>query len=173
MSGSYLGAVANGALFGVHIGQRIVARAWTDQKFAEWLRHDSTQAIQSLGYHVRTVHSDATESLVTVENTPQVHNLVVCTLCSCYPKSILGLPPNWYKSESYRDRAVREPRALLKEFGLVIPESVDIRVWDSTALKRYIVIPMRPEGTNHLSVEELESIVPRDSLIGTAIVNYK
>ena len=170
MTEKYLGNAITGSLFGTPVGAKIVARAWTDPAFAEWLRVDSTKAIQSMGYHMRTIHSDATEHIVTVENTDQVHNMIVCTLCSCYPKSILGLPPTWYKSEAYRLMAVSNPRELLKEFDLYIDDDVEIKVWDSTAEIRYMVIPQRPWGTETWSVTKLESIITRDSLIGTAVL---
>ena len=145
-------------------GARVVARAWTDPAFADWLRRDATRAIASLGYTGRQG-----EHMQAVFNTPETHNLVVCTLCSCYPWSVLGLPPVWYKAPPYRSRAVIDPRGVLAEFGLALPEGQGIRVWDSTAELRYLVIPMRPEGTEGWSEERLADLVSRDSMIGTAV----
>jgi nitrile hydratase len=145
-------------------GARVVARSWVDPEFAGWLKRDATAAIASLGYTGRQG-----EHMKAVFNTPVEHNLVVCTLCSCYPWSVLGLPPVWYKSPPYRSRAVIEPRGVLAEFGAVLPEDVAIRVWDSTAELRYLVIPMRPQGTEHMSEEELAGLVSRDCMIGTAV----
>jgi nitrile hydratase len=145
-------------------GARVVARSWVDPDFAGWLKRDATAAIASLGYTGRQG-----EHMKAVFNTPVEHNLVVCTLCSCYPWSVLGLPPVWYKSPPYRSRAVIEPRGVLAEFGTVLPEDVAIRVWDSTAELRYLVIPMRPQGTEHMSEEELAGLVSRDCMIGTAV----
>ena len=145
-------------------GARVVARSWVDPDFAGWLKRDATAAIASLGYTGRQG-----EHMKAVFNTPVEHNLVVCTLCSCYPWSVLGLPPVWYKSPPYRSRAVIEPRGVLAEFGAVLPEDVAIRVWDSTAELRYLVIPMRPQGTEHMSEEELAGLVSRDCMIGTAV----
>ena len=145
-------------------GARVVARAWTDAAFADWLRRDATQAIASLGYTGRQG-----EHMQAVFNTPETHNLVVCTLCSCYPWAVLGLPPVWYKAPPYRSRAVIDPRGVLAEFGLALPEGQGIRVWDSTAELRYLVIPMRPEGTEGWSEERLADLVSRDSMIGTAV----
>ena len=162
---------ANNARFGVHVGATIVAKSWSDPEFAKRLRDNATEAIKSIGYHVPTSHSDGSEELVTVENTDQVHNLVVCVMCSCYPKSILGLPPNWYKSESYRHRAVTEPRELLKEFELDVNDKT-VQVWDSIAERRYMVIPQRPKNTEHLTEHQLAELVTRDSLIGTEILTY-
>ncbi len=146
-------------------GARIVARAWVDPAFRSRLLADATTAIAEMGL---SKHQD--EDLVVLENTPQVHNLVVCTLCSCYPWPILGLPPVWYKSAPYRSRAVIDPRGLLKEFGLELDDSVEVRVWDSTAEVRYLVLPERPAGTGHLNEAELAALVTRDSMIGTARV---
>ncbi|MEL6289615.1 MAG: nitrile hydratase subunit alpha [Pseudomonadota bacterium] len=143
-------------------GARVVARAWTDPEFLSALREDATEAIARLGYTGRQG-----EHMVAVENTPDVHNLVVCTLCSCYPWSVLGIPPRWYKSEAYRARAVREPRAVLAEFGVQIDDDVSVRVWDSTAEVRYLVIPERPPGTDHLDEAALSDLVTRDAMIGT------
>jgi nitrile hydratase len=145
-------------------GARVVARAWSDPDFRAWLRQDATAAIASLGYTGRQG-----EHMVAVENTPDEHNMVVCTLCSCYPWTVLGLPPVWYKSAPYRSRAVIEPRLVLKEFGIDLPRDVRIRVWDSTAEVRYLVIPMRPDGTDGMSEEELADLVTRDSMIGTGL----
>ncbi|KIQ03447.1 nitrile hydratase [Agrobacterium tumefaciens] len=145
-------------------GARVVARAWSDPAYLEWLKTDSSAAIASLGYTGRQG-----EHIVALVNTPEVHNVVVCTLCSCYPWPVLGLPPAWYKSSAYRSRVVIEPRAVLAEFGLVLPETTRVRVWDSTSEMRYIVIPMRPEGTQGWSEEELAELANRDSMIGTRI----
>jgi nitrile hydratase len=142
-------------------GAKVVARAWTDAAYRERLLSGGTAAINELGFS-----GPEGDYMVVVENTPQVHNLVVCTLCSCYPWPILGLPPKWYKAPAYRSRAVREPRKLLAEMGTVIPDGVEIRVWDSSAEARYLVLPMRPDGTNTLTEEQLAGIVTRDSMIG-------
>ncbi|HXW74062.1 MAG TPA: nitrile hydratase subunit alpha [Steroidobacteraceae bacterium] len=145
---------------GPHIGARVVARAWSDPDYKQRLLADGTSAIAELGYGGNT--------LVVVENTKQVHNLVVCTLCSCYPWGVLGLPPVWYKSAAYRSRAVIDPRGVLREFGLEIADDVEIRVWDSTAELRYLVLPERPAGTAGMSDAELASLVTRDAMIGVA-----
>ena len=145
-------------------GARVVARAWIDPTYRQWLLQDATAAIDSLGYTGRQG-----EHMVAVENTSSVHNLVVCTLCSCYPATVLGLPPVWYKSAPYRSRAVKDPRGVLSDFGVTLPESTAIRVWDSTAEIRYLVIPQRPAGTEHLSEDELVVHVTRDSMIGTGL----
>src|SRR5277367_2521460 len=145
-------------------GARVVARAWCDREFRRWLLDDATAAIASMGYAGRQG-----EHMVAIENTPQVHNLVVCTLCSCYPWAVLGLPPTWYKSAPYRARAVKDPRGVLREFGVELPESVRIRIWDSTAEVRYLVVPRRPAGTQHLSESDLAALVTRDSMIGTGL----
>jgi nitrile hydratase subunit alpha len=145
-------------------GARVVARAWVDEAFRDWLRSDATAAIASLGYQGRQG-----EHMVAVENTPSTHHLVVCTLCSCYPWPVLGLPPTWYKSAPYRARAVRDPRGVLADFGVALPEATQLRVWDSTAEVRYLVIPMRPAGTEGLSEEDLAALVTRDSMIGTGL----
>ncbi|MCC7283324.1 MAG: nitrile hydratase subunit alpha [Acetobacteraceae bacterium] len=150
---------------GPHNGASVVARAWTDPEYLEWLRRDATAAIRAMGYGGRQG-----EHMVAVENTPSVHNMIVCTLCSCYPWPVLGLPPAWYKSHAYRARAVSEPRAVLREFGVVLPDSTEVRVWDSTAEVRYLVIPRRPAGTEGLSEAELAALVTRDSMIGTAVI---
>jgi len=144
-------------------GARVVAKAWTDPAFKARLRADATEAIADLGYMGRQG-----EHMVAVENTPDVHNLVVCTLCSCYPWPVLGLPPVWYKSSAYRSRAVIDPRGVLKDFGTELPEEVEVRVWDSTAEVRYLVIPERPAGTEHLDEAALAALVTRDGMIGTA-----
>jgi nitrile hydratase subunit alpha len=145
-------------------GAKVVAKAWADPAYREWLRKDATAAIASLGFLGRQG-----EHMVTVENTPDEHNMVVCTLCSCYPWPVLGLPPVWYKSAPYRSRAVLDPRGILAEFGVHLPETTRIRIWDSTAEVRYLVIPMRPEGTDGLSEEALAELVTRDSMIGTGL----
>jgi nitrile hydratase len=145
-------------------GARVVAKAWVDGAFREWLLRDASAAIASLGYSGRQG-----EHMVAVENTESRHNLVVCTLCSCYPWPVLGLPPTWYKSAPYRARAVRDPRGVLADFGVMLPESTEIRVWDSTAEVRYLVIPRRPQGTGNLSEEQLAALVTRDSMIGTGL----
>ncbi|HXQ11210.1 MAG TPA: nitrile hydratase subunit alpha [Caulobacteraceae bacterium] len=144
-------------------GARVVARAWTDPAYRERLRRDATAAIAELGYA-----GAQGEHMVALENTPEVHNLVVCTLCSCYPWPVLGLPPVWYKSAPYRSRAVIDPRGVLEEFGTELPDDVAIRVWDSTAEIRYLVIPERPAGTDALDEEALAALVSRDGMIGTA-----
>ena len=147
-------------------GARIVARAWSDPAYRERLRADATAAIAELGYSGR-----GGEHMVAVENAPGRHNLVVCTLCSCYPWPVLGLPPVWYKSPPYRSRAVIDPRGVLREFGLELPAATEIRVWDSTAETRFIVIPERPEGTEGWSEEQLADLVSRDSMIGVALAS--
>jgi nitrile hydratase subunit alpha len=149
---------------GPHNGARVVARAWVDPDFKRRLLEDATEAANSLG-HISPVGAH----LIAVENTPQVHNLVVCTLCSCYPWEVLGLPPVWYKSAPYRSRAVIDPRGVLAEFGVELPEETEIRVWDSTSEMRYLVLPMRPAGTEGWSEERLASLVTRDSMIGTGL----
>jgi len=146
-------------------GAKVVARAWVDPEYKKRLLENGTKACEELGLDVPAL------KLVAVENTPQVHNAIVCTLCSCYPRMLLGIPPEWYKSRNYRSRMVREPRAVLAEFGLKIPDRVQIRVHDSTADMRYIVIPMRPAGTEGWSEERLATLVNRDSMIGVAIPN--
>src|SRR5258708_6634871 len=147
-------------------GAQVVARAWRDPEFRRWLLKDATAAIASLGFAGRQG-----EHMVAVENTPEVHNMVVCTLCSCYPWAVLGLPPTWYKSAPYRARAVKDPRGVLKEFGVELPASTQIRIWDSTAEVRYLVLPRRPAGTERLSEAELANLVTRDSMIGTGLPN--
>jgi nitrile hydratase len=144
-------------------GAKVVARAWVDDGFKKRLLENGTQACEELGLDVPAL------KLLAVENTAQVHNAIVCTLCSCYPRMLLGIPPEWYKSRNYRSRMVREPRAVLAEFGLRIPEQMQIRVHDSTADMRYIVLPMRPGGTEGWSEERLASLVNRDCMIGVAV----
>ncbi|WP_128000318.1 MULTISPECIES: nitrile hydratase subunit alpha [Piscinibacter] len=145
-------------------GARVVARAWADPAFADWLRRDATAAIASLGFTGRQG-----EHMVALECSDDTHHLVVCTLCSCYPWPVLGLPPTWYKSAPYRSRAVKDPRGVLADFGVVLPEHTRIRVWDSTAEVRYLVIPRRPAGTDGWSEERLATLVTRDSMIGTGL----
>jgi len=149
-------------------GARVVAKAWTDPEFRERLLENATAAVAELGFG-----GPEGGHLVAVENTSKVHNLVVCTLCSCYPWPVLGLPPVWYKSFAYRSRAVRDPRGALKEFGVEIPEKVEVRVWDSSAEQRYLVIPQRPAGTDRMSEEQLAALVTRDSMIGVALVRAR
>ena len=146
-------------------GARVVARAWTDPAYKARLLADPTAAIAELGYS-----GAQGEHMVVVENTPTVHNLVVCTLCSCYPWPVLGLPPVWYKSSAYRSRAVIDPRGVLRDFGLTLDEGVAVRVWDSTAELRYLVLPQRPAGTEGMDEDALTALVTRDSMIGTAKV---
>ena len=146
-------------------GAHVVAKAWSDPGFAAWLKTDATAAMASLGYAGRQG-----EHMRAVFNTEGVHNLVVCTLCSCYPWPTLGLPPVWYKSAPYRSRVVIEPRGVLKEFGLELPEATEVRVWDSTSEVRYMVLPERPAGTEHLSEDELAALVTRDAMIGVTKV---
>ncbi len=144
-------------------GARVVARAWSDPSYKKWLLEDGTAAIADMGYSGKEG-----AKMVVLENSPSTHNVVVCTLCSCYPWPVLGLPPNWYKSYAYRSRVVREPRKVLSEFGLELDESVEVRVWDSNSEIRYLVLPERPEGTDGLSADELTKLVSRDSMIGVA-----
>ena len=146
-------------------GAQVVARAWLDASYRQRLLENGSEAIEELGFG----GAEGSE-IVVLENTPSVHNMVVCTLCSCYPWPVLGLPPAWYKSAAYRSRAVIEPRAVLREFGLKLSDSVEIRVWDSSADVRYMVLPQRPEGTDGLSEAQLQDIVTRDSMIGVAMV---
>jgi len=146
---------------GPHNGAKVVARAWLDPAYKQRLLADGSAAIEELGF--------GGVDLKVVENRPGVHNMVVCTLCSCYPHALIGLPPVWYKSFEYRSRAVREPRVVLREFGLDLPESVEIRIWDSSAELRYLVLPERPAGTEGLSEAELAGLVSRDSMIGVAV----
>jgi nitrile hydratase len=149
---------------GPHIGARVVARAWADPDFKARLLTDAMAAVGELGI-ARTTH------LIAVENTPRLHNMVVCTLCSCYPWDVLGLPPVWYKSAAYRSRTVIDPRGVLADFGVTLPADTEIRVWDSTAETRYLVVPMRPEGTDGLSQEQLATLVTRDSMVGTGLAH--
>jgi nitrile hydratase len=144
-------------------GAAVVAKAWTDPAYKKRLLANSNAAVKELGIDMGATH------LVTVENTPKLHNVIVCTLCSCYPRNLLGLPPSWYKSFEYRSRIVREPRAVLREFGTLIPEPVEVRVHDSTADVRYLVLPMRPEGTEKLSEKALAQLVTRDCMVGVAV----
>ena len=145
-------------------GARVVAKAWVDVSYKERLLKNSTKAIEELSYTGRQG-----EHMVVVENAHETHNMVVCTLCSCYPWPVLGLPPSWYKSDEYRARAVREPRKVLKEFGLSLNDNIKIKVWDSTSEMRYLVLPMRPKGTEDFSEDELAKIVTRNSMIGTGL----
>tara|TARA_Y100000590_G_scaffold218509_1_gene247430 strand:+ start:1682 stop:2284 length:603 start_codon:yes stop_codon:yes gene_type:complete len=149
-------------------GAKVVARAWSDPEYKKRLLADGTSAISELGFS-----GMQGEDMVVVENTPKTHNLIVCTLCSCYPWPVLGLPPVWYKSPPYRSRAVKDPRGILSEFGLDLSEEIEVRVWDSTAEVRYMVLPERPEGTDALSEEELAELITRDSMIGVERVEYK
>jgi nitrile hydratase len=149
---------------GPHNGARVVARAWVDPDFKRRLLEDASEAANSLG-HVSPVGAH----LIALENTPEVHNLVVCTLCSCYPWEVLGLPPVWYKSAPYRSRAVIDPKGVLSDFGLKLPEQTKVRIWDSTAETRFLVLPMRPEGSAELSEEQLAELVTRDSMVGTGL----
>lgn len=155
-------------LFETDIGPRngaaVVAKAWADPDFHEWLMRDSTAAIASLGYTGRQG-----EHIMVCANTPRTHNMIVCTLCSCYPWPVLGLPPAWYKSRAYRARSVSEPRAVLADFGVTLPQDTQVQVWDSTSEMRYMVLPMRPAGTEGWSEAELARLVTRDSMIGTGL----
>lgn len=151
---------------GPHIGAKVVAKAWTDEGFKERLLKDASATLAEMGFTgMEGSH------MVVKENTDKVHNLVVCTLCSCYPWPVLGLPPNWYKSAPYRARAVRDPRGLLKEFGLELPAETALRVWDSNAEIRYLVLPQQPEGAEGMSEQALSEIVTRDSMVGTGVVS--
>lgn len=149
---------------GPRYGARVVARAWTEPDFRQWLLRDGTAAIASMGYTGRQG-----EHMTVLENTPEVHNVVVCTLCSCYPWAVLGLPPVWYKSPAYRSRVVIDPRAVLAEFGTRLPADTRIKVWDSTAEMRYLVLPMQPQASLGLDARALEDWVPRNAMIGTAV----
>ena len=149
---------------GPHNGARVVARAWSEPDFHDWLMRDATAAIASMGYTGRQG-----EHMVAVANTPQTHHMVVCTLCSCYPWPVLGLPPVWYKSAPYRSKAVMDPRGVLADFGVQVGDEVTLRVWDSTAEVRYLVVPMRPSGTDGWTREQLAALVTRDSMIGTGM----
>jgi len=144
-------------------GARVIAHAWADPGFRQRLLEDAKAACTEFGLDLEA------DRLIAVENTPEVHNVIVCTLCSCYPRALLGMPPTWYKSENYRRRVVREPRAVLREFGTVIPGHVSVRVHDSTADMRYVVVPMRPAGSEGWSEEELEKIITRDALVGVTV----
>lgn len=146
-------------------GAKVVARAWTDPAYKEWLLHDATAAIADMGFT-----GLQTEHMVAVENTAERHNVVVCTLCSCYPWTLLGIPPAWFKYPQYRARVVKEPRSVLAEFGVTLAEDTKIDVWDSSAEIRYLVVPQRPAGTENLSAEELVPLISRDSMVGTALV---
>jgi nitrile hydratase subunit alpha len=146
-------------------GARVVAKAWTDPAFKERLLENATEALAALG-----IYGLQGEDMVVVENTASIHHLVVCTLCSCYPWPVLGLPPVWYKSAPYRSRVVADPRGVLRELGLELPDDIELRVWDSTAELRYLVLPRRPEGTDDMTEDELAVLVTRDAMIGTAVV---
>lgn len=146
-------------------GARVVAKAWSDPRYKAWLLADANAAIRSVGYAGRQG-----EHMVVLENTPKVHNMVVCTLCSCYPWPVLGLPPVWYKSAPYRSRAVTDPRGVLRDFGVELPQDVEIRVWDSTSEIRYLVLPMRPAGTEGWNEDQLAQLVTRNSMIGTGLI---
>lgn len=145
-------------------GARVVARAWSDLAFRAALMEDATAVVSEMGFYGRQG-----EHIVAVENTPDTHNMVVCTLCSCYPWPLLGIPPGWYKSDAYRARAVREPRKVLADFGVRLPADTAVRVWDSTAEMRYLVVPMRPAGTEGLDEDALAALITRDSMIGTGL----
>jgi nitrile hydratase len=145
-------------------GAKVVAKAWVDESYKKRLLEDATAAIRELSYQGRQG-----ENMVVVENTPDIHNVIVCTLCSCYPWPVLGIPPTWYKSDEYRSRTVREPRKVLSEFGVNVDPKVKVKVWDSTAELRYLVLPMRPKGTEHLNESELAELVTRNSMIGTGL----
>lgn len=149
---------------GPHIGAKVVARAWTDSAFKDALLADASKAVMSLD-----IERSVGDHLIAVENTPETHNMIVCTLCSCYPWDLLGLPPVWYKSTAYRSRAVKEPRSVLADFDVALPQDQKIRVWDSTAETRFMVLPMRPDGTEGWSEEQLAGLVTRDSMIGTGL----
>jgi len=152
---------------GPHNGARVVAKAWNDPAFKRDLLADASKAVSALGHESRVG-----DHLVAVENTPTLHNMIVCTLCSCYPWEVLGLPPVWYKSAPYRSRAVKDPRGVLADFGVSLPKDTEIRVWDSTAETRFLVLPMRPPGTEGWSEERLAGLVTRDSMIGTGIAKH-
>lgn len=147
-------------------GAKVVARAWTDPEYKQWLLTDATAAIADMGFT-----GLQTEHLVAMENTDEHHNVVVCTLCSCYPWTLLGIPPAWFKYPQYRARVVKEPRSVLAEFGLSLPDTVKIDVWDSSAEVRYLVIPQRPEGTDGMTADELVPLISRDSMVGTALAS--
>jgi len=152
---------------GPHLGAQVVARAWVDPEFKKELLADANKAIAKLG-----LEQKIGDHLVVADNTPATHNMIVCTLCSCYPWDLLGLPPVWYKSSAYRSRAVKEPRAVLADFGVTLPADTTIRVWDSTAETRFMVLPMRPAGTEGWSEEKLVELVTRDSMIGTGLAKH-
>ena len=145
-------------------GAKVVAKAWVDSDYKKRLLEDATSAIRELSYQGRQG-----ENMVVVENTPEIHNVIVCTLCSCYPWPVLGIPPTWYKSDEYRSRTVREPRKVLSEFGVKVDDEIQVKVWDSTAELRYLVLPMRPEGTENMNEDELAKLVTRNSMIGTGL----
>ncbi|MGA9009309.1 MAG: nitrile hydratase subunit alpha [Xanthobacteraceae bacterium] len=149
---------------GPHVGARVVAKAWADPAFKKSLLEDGSNAVATLG-----VLNRVGDHLIAVENTPRLHNMIVCTLCSCYPWEVLGLPPVWYKAAPYRSRAVKDPRGVLADFGVTLPAGTDIRVWDSTAETRFIVLPMRPAGTEGWNEDRLAALVTRDSMIGTGL----
>jgi nitrile hydratase subunit alpha len=149
---------------GPHNGARVVAKAWSDPAFKQALLADASKAVSALGHESRVG-----DHLVAVENTPALHNMIVCTLCSCYPWEVLGLPPTWYKSAPYRSRAVKDPRGVLADFGVKLPKDTQIRVWDSTAETRFLVLPMRPAGTDGWSEDRLATLVTRDAMIGTGL----
>jgi nitrile hydratase len=168
VSGEAIDAVAEAYAndIGPMRGARVIARAWTDDQFRQRLLADAPAALAELG-----ISGFGSEIVSVRENRGDLHNVIVCTLCSCYPWALLGLPPSWYKSPQYRSRVVRWPREVLAEFGLQLPESTEIRVWDSSSEARYLVLPQRPEGTEHLSEDELAALVTRDAMIGTGIVS--
>jgi len=145
-------------------GAKVVAKAWIDNDYKKRLLADATSAIRELSYQGRQG-----ENMIVVENTPEIHNIIVCTLCSCYPWPVLGIPPTWYKSDEYRSRTVREPRKVLSEFGVQVDSQVKVKVWDSTAELRYLVLPMRPEGSENMNESELAEVVTRNSMIGTGL----
>jgi nitrile hydratase len=150
---------------GPHIGAQVIAKAWCDPAFRQSLLADASKAVATIAQQVGQVG----EHLIAVENTPRVHNMIVCTLCSCYPTDVLGLPPTWYKSFAYRSRVVKEPRAVLADFGVTLPADTEIRVWDSTAETRYLVMPMRPAGTEGWSEAQLGKLITRDSMVGAGL----
>ena len=149
---------------GPHIGAQVIAKAWSDLAFRQSLLEDASKAVNAFAQVGRVG-----EHLIAVENTPRVHNMIVCTLCSCYPTDVLGLPPTWYKSFAYRSRVVKDPRAVLADFGVALPADTEIRVWDSTAETRYLVVPMRPAGTEGWSEAQLAALITRDSMVGTGL----
>ncbi|MGZ8443842.1 MAG: nitrile hydratase subunit alpha [Candidatus Binatia bacterium] len=150
---------------GPHIGAQVIAKAWCDPGFHQALLDDASKAVATIAQQVGRVG----EHLIAVENTPQQHNMIVCTLCSCYPTDVLGLPPTWYKSFAYRSRVVKEPRAVLADFGVTLSAETEVRVWDSTAETRYLVVPMRPAGTEGWSEAQLAKLITRDSMVGTGL----